>query len=294
MTAFIRLIRPADWIKNTFVFAALVFGNKLADVHALMLSIAAFFAFSFTASAGYIFNDILDRERDRHHPKKQHRPIASGRITPQTGLVVLAVLLVVAALITLGVLNRKFAVILGGYLVLTVLYSILLKHRILLDVIIIAVLFVLRAVAGAFAIDVKVSPWLLVCTFMLCLFLGFGKRRCEIAAIAHADGDIRHHRRVLDRYTPDLLNQLLSTSGGIAIVTFLLYTLDPSPLPEHKHRLLYTLPLVVYGIYRYAMLVELGRASGPTELILTDAPFLATVLLWGCCALVALYYGPMM
>src|SRR5205085_2411530 len=149
----------------------------------------------------------------------------------------------------------------------------------------IALLFVLRAVAGAVAIDVPISEWLLVCTFMLCLFLGFGKRRCEVAAMNAAENG-RRSRRVLDRYTPDLLNHLLSTSGGIAIITFLLYTLDSTtPSFVNKHRLLYTLPLVVYGIYRYAMLIESGQATGPTELIIKDAPFLGTVIIWAALAL---------
>lgn len=290
MRAYIRLIRPADWIKNTFVFAALIFGNKLADKHALLLSLAAFIAFSFTASAGYVFNDIQDRERDRHHPRKKNRPIASGEITPASGRILIAVLLVAATLIALQ-LPKGFGLILLGYLVLTLTYSVTLKHRVLLDVIVIAVLFVLRALAGALAIDVEASPWLLVCTFMLCLFLGFGKRRCEIAAIANAEGDVRNHRRVLNLYTPDLLNQLLSTSGGIAIVTFLLYTLDSTRnTPVNKHRLLYTLPLVVYGIYRYAMLIESGQATGPTELIVKDIPFLSTLILWVIMALMILYW----
>lgn len=291
MPAYIRLIRPADWIKNSFVFAALVFGNKLSDTHALFLSIAAFIAFSFTASAGYVFNDIQDRERDRHHPKKKNRPIASGQITPAAGLSIVALLLATAAAISVFLLPRYFGLVLLGYLVLTLTYSITLKHRVLLDVIVIAVLFVLRAVAGAVAIQVEVSPWLLVCTFMLCLFLGFGKRRCEIAAISNAEGDVKHHRRVLAHYTPDLLNHLLSTSGGIAIMTFLLYTLDSTrKTPANKHLLVYTLPLVVYGIYRYAMLIESGQASGPTDLIIKDVPFLSTLFLWVVMALVILYW----
>lgn len=298
MHAYLRLIRPADWIKNCFVFAALVFGNQLSNTHALLLSVAAFFAFSFTASAGYVFNDILDRERDRHHPRKCRRPIASGEVTPQTASVLVVVLLAIAATLVFTVLPRSFGAVLLGYLVLTLTYSIVLKHQMILDVIVIAVLFVLRAVGGAVAIQVEVSPWLLVCTFMLCMFLGFGKRRCEIAAIANAEGEAKSHRPLLDRYTPDLLNHLLSTSGGIAIVTFLLYTLDtstPSSMsPVHKHRLMYTLPLVVYGIYRYAMIIESGKATGPTELIIKDAPFLATVILWALIAMAMLYWriGP--
>ncbi|MBI4581697.1 MAG: decaprenyl-phosphate phosphoribosyltransferase, partial [Planctomycetes bacterium] len=154
-----------------------------------------------------------------------------------------------------------------------------------------ATLFVLRALGGAVAIEVAASPWLLICTFMLCLFLGFGKRRCEIAAIGDADA-IREHRPTLVRYTPHLLTHLLSTSGGMAIITFLLYTLDTtwrSPFEARKAHLIYTLPLVVYGIYRYAMLIELGKAIGPTDLMIKDPPFLAAIVLWVVLAALILY-----
>ncbi|HOB74094.1 MAG TPA: decaprenyl-phosphate phosphoribosyltransferase [Phycisphaerae bacterium] len=284
MWAYIQLLRPAQWIKNTFVFAALIFGAKLGDWHAIALATGAFVAFCLTSSAGYIFNDILDRERDRLHPVKRNRPIASGLIPlPAAGGVGLALLLA-AAIVSIR-LPPAFMMALCTYLALTVLYSLFLKHRMLLDVITIALLFVIRAVAGAVAINVAYSDWLLVCTFMLCLFLGFGKRRCEIAMLANGEA-IHGHRRTLDRYSPDLLNQLLSTSGGIAIITFLLYTLWPdayvgSPFgAQSRHDLLYTLPLVVYGIYRYAMLIESGKATGPTDLIIKDPPFLVSIALW--------------
>lgn len=292
MRAYLRLIRPADWIKNTFVFAALVFGAKVTDPDAVKLSLAAFIAFCMASSTAYVFNDLLDRERDRHHPIKKNRPLASGQVSPVEAVVLIVALLGVAAAISLGLLPRQFVFVVGMYLALNLAYSTFLKHRMLLDVITIAILFVLRAIAGAVAIGVPISEWLLICTFMLCLFLGFGKRRCEIATISESGGGTEHHRPTLVRYTPDLLNHLLSTSAGIAIVTFLLYTLDPrssSVFMKEKHRLMYTLPLVVYGIYRYAMLVELGKASGPTDLIIKDKPFLATVVLWGVCAVVILY-----
>lgn len=282
MWTYVRLLRPAQWIKNLFVFAALVFGNKLGDWRAMAFALAAFVAFCLASSAGYVLNDIIDRERDRLHPVKRHRPIASGAIPlPAAGGVGLVLLL--AAAIVSTRLPPAFLVSLCTYLALTVTYSIFLKHQMLLDVITIALLFVVRAVAGAVAIDVEYSDWLLVCTFMLCLFLGFGKRRCEIAMLGNGKA-LHEHRRTLDRYSPDLLNQLLSTSGGTAIITFLLYTLWPdvnSPFGEqNRHNLLYTLPLVVYGIYRYAMLIESGKATGPTDLIIKDPPFLVAIGLW--------------
>ena len=292
MLSYLRVLRPADWIKNVFVFAALVFGDRVRDPRALRLSLAAFAAFCLAASAGYIINDILDRDRDRLHPTKKNRPIACGAISLTTAAA-LAGLLLAGAVAVCGLLPREFWCVLATYCCLTVSYSLLLKDRAILDVLIIAVLFVLRAFGGACAINVPFSHWLLVCTFMLCLFLGFGKRRCEIVMIAN-EQDMRRHRPTLIRYTPDLLTHLLSTSAGIAIITFLLYTLDtasPSPFGARKQALVYTLPLVVYGVFRYAMLSELGKATGPTDLILRDRPFLATILLWMAAAAAILYLG---
>jgi 4-hydroxybenzoate polyprenyltransferase len=293
MLAYLRLVRPAEWTKNVFVFAALVFGGKLGDWHAIRLSLAGFVAFCMASSAGYVFNDVLDRDRDRLHPMKRNRPIASGAISITEACVVFVALLT-AAIVIASRLPASFSATLYVYLILTVTYSLVLKHRMLLDVITIAVLFVIRAVAGACAIGILYSPWLLVCTFMLCLFLGFGKRRCEIAMLGGSEA-LHTHRKHLDRYTPDLLNQLLSTSGGLAIITFLLYTLAPeglgvpSPFGQSRHNLVYTLPLVVYGIYRYALLIESGKATGPTDLIIKDPPFLAAIGLWVVAAGCILY-----
>jgi len=291
MLKYIRTLRPADWIKNLFVFAALAFGGKLTDLEAARLALLAFVAFCLTASAGYILNDAIDRERDRLHPTKRNRPIASGAVGIPAAAVLFVVLLVAAASLSYVCLPPAFWGVLGAYFILTVAYSLYLKRRMLLDVLLIAVLFVLRALGGACAIDVRVSHWLLICTFMLCVFLGFGKRRCEITMIANEE-DIRKHRPLLVRYTPDLLNHLLSTSAGIAIVTFLLYTLDTttlSPFGAKKQNLVFTLPLVVYGIFRYAMLSELGTATGPTEMVLRDRAFLATIVIWAATTAAMLY-----
>lgn len=282
MWAYVRLLRPAQWIKNIFVFAALVFGNKLGDPHAVASALIGFVAFCLASSAGYVFNDILDRDRDLLHPVKRNRPVASGAI-PVASAGALALGLLLAAGVVSIRLPPPFIVSLCIYVVLTITYSLYFKHQMLLDVIAIALLFVIRAVAGALAIDVPYSPWLLVCTFMLCMFLAFGKRRCEIAMLGNGEG-LLEHRKTLERYSPDLLNQLLSTSGGIAVITFLLYTLWPdvsSPFGEEsRQNLLYTLPLVVYGIFRYALLIESGKATGPTDLIIKDRPFLISIALW--------------
>jgi decaprenyl-phosphate phosphoribosyltransferase len=279
---YVRLLRPPQWVKNVFVFAALVFGYgaKRGDPHVIAQAVWAFLAFCLASSAGYAFNDVLDRDRDRHHPTKRNRPVASGAISVSAALAVSAMAATGAMLISVLLLPRLFWVTIVGYWVLTAVYSFALKQLLILDVIAISVLFVIRALAGALAVQVGVSPWLIVCTFMLCLFLGFGKRRCELVVIGNAEtaGD---HRSTLKGYTIDLLNHLLSTSGGMAIITFLLYTMDTtSASPFPRHYLLYTIPLVVYGIWRYAMLIETGKLTGPTDVVINDRPFLVTVLLW--------------
>lgn len=291
---YLQLLRPAQWIKNLFVFAALLFGNAfgkaIGRLSAIELSLLAFVVFCLASSAGYIFNDILDRHRDRLHPMKKDRPIASGAVSIPLALVMMVGLVLVAMGISF-LLPPWFWPTVAAYLVLSVAYTLFLKHRMILDVVIIAILFVLRAIGGAAAIQVEASPWLLICTFMLCLFLGFGKRRCEIAVIGDLEA-IREHRPILVRYTPHLLTHMLSTSGGMAIITFLLYTLDTShrsPFESKKHHLVYTLPLVVYGIYRYAMLIEMGKAIGPSDLVIKDPPFLVAIVLWAIVAGVILF-----
>jgi 4-hydroxybenzoate polyprenyltransferase len=292
MWAYIQLVRPKQWIKNIFVLAALVFSNSLHDAEKVRLSLLAFVAFCMVSSAGYVFNDILDRERDRLHPGKKNRPIARGEIGVfQAGMLSIG-LAAGAGLLSGLLLPEVFGLTIALYLLLVIFYSTVLKHRMLLDVIVIAILFVMRALGGALAIEVEVSSWLLICTFMLCLFLGFGKRRCEVVRLGNSN-NMHEHRKTLPGYTTELLNHLLSTSGGIAILTFLLYTRDTSyeaAFPNKAH-LVYTLPMVVYGVFRYAMLIEMGKATGPTDLIVNDRPFMINLVLWTLATVVILYGG---
>ena len=295
---YLHLIRPAQWIKNVIVFAGPAAGLKLFTAHGLTRTLLTFAAFCLAASAGYIVNDILDRRADRSHPTKRFRPIAAGRIGIGSAAGLAAILWVLAIGMAISLLPRGVTLVLCLYVVLTLSYSSFLKERIILDVILIAIGFVLRALAGALAVNVPASEWLIVCVFTLCLFMGFGKRRCEIAMIGDAT-EIGHHRRTLVRYTPDLLNHLITVSAGIAVITFLLYTLDAggahaSVFP--KQHLFYTLPLVIYGVFRFAMLTELGLYTGPTEIVLKDKAMLLTIILWTLCALVVAYqtelFGP--
>jgi decaprenyl-phosphate phosphoribosyltransferase len=287
LKAVIQLTRPAQWVKNVFVFGALVFGARRSDPHAILLSCGAFGIFCLLSGAVYALNDMLDYREDALHPTKRHRPVASGRLSPATAGII-SIFLTIVGLIAALQYPRGFAVTACLYLVLNLAYSLRLKHQVLLDVIIIAIGFVLRALAGAQAIEVEVSAWLVVCTFTLCLFLGFGKRRCEIATLDNGH-DAKAHRPTLEHYTPELLTHLLSVTGGIAVMTFLLYTLDPStPSP---HSLVFTTPLVFYAIFRYASVIELGQRTGPTDVLIKDRPFLLTAIAWTLITLGLIFYG---
>lgn len=293
MLAYLQLLRPTHWVKNLFVLAPLIFSLQLTNLTLLPRVLAAFALFSLTASALYILNDILDRHRDAQHPRKCLRPIPSGRVRVPTAIALAAGLLLFSLTTALWV-KHWLALFLVAYLLLQMLYSFWFKHHALLDVLCIAIGFVLRAMAGAEVADLTVSPWLIICTFTLCLFLGFSKRRMELGMLTAAPeiSNLGITRKSLLQYTPDLLNQLTSVSAGIAIMAFLLYTLDSSPRypsPFDRHLLLYTVPLVVYGVFRFGMLAERGQYDGPTELLLHDRPFQLTVLIWTVLAIGIIY-----
>jgi len=273
----VQLVRPAQWVKNVFVFAALGFSDARYRPEAFLLAVLAFVAFSLLSGSVYAFNDLRDRREDALHPTKRHRPVARGDIPPAAAGVVSALLALAGMLLSLYLPNG-FALTAAIYLGLNLFYSLGAKRLVLLDVLIVAIGFVLRALAGAQALEVEVSAWLVICTFTLCLFLGFGKRRCELA-MADSPAHAAHTRATLARYTPDLLNQLLATTGGIAVITFLLYTLDPHTAREFRP-LIFTTPLVFYAIFRYAMLIERGQHPGPTDILINDRPFLVTAVLW--------------
>ena len=286
MLSYVKLARPKQWTKNLVVLAGPMFGQTFSPEAALN-TLIIFVAFCLVSSASYSINDLMDRKADALHPTKRTRPIASGAISP-TGAIIFALLAVAGSLsLSITFLPVLCPVILVAYLVEVQAYSLALKRQVILDVILIAIGFVLRASAGAAAVNVRISPWLLVCTFTVALFLGFGKRRCELAAFHKAGGDGSKHRPVLSQYTPELINQLNSVSGGVAVVTFLLYTMTPDSGVHAPHfpkqHLLYSVPLVVYGIFRYAMVTESGKYEGPAEILLKDRPILVVAFLWFLC-----------
>lgn len=307
---YLRLLRPSQWIKNLFVFAGLVFGRKLSGPEAgenILLTLIGFVCLCLVSSAVYVVNDIHDREEDKLHPRKRTRPIAAGQVTVAAATVLTLVLLIFG----LGgswVLDPGFGLVVTAYLVLQTLYTFGFKHAVILDVISIGLGFVLRAVSGAVLVHVAISPWLVLCTFTLCLFMGFSKRRCELNALAGQNaGGAGKHRKTLAIYTPDLLNHMTTVTAGIAIVSFLLYTIDARTIAEFgaaagervelaktlgrfgSQCLLYTIPIVVYAVFRFAVLVEHGEVDGPTDVVVRDRPFQIAILLWTVAAMVIVY-----
>ena len=290
---YLQLLRPRQWSKNVFLFAGVVFGRKLDDRWSVLAAVLGFVCFSLLSSAVYIVNDIHDRAEDRLHPRKCKRPIASGQIGVSAALGLALVALVVG----LGgswLLDTGFFVVGLIYVALQAAYTFALKHVVLVDIICIGLGFVLRAIAGAVVVDVAISHWLVICTFTLCLFMGFSKRRCELTTLAeNRAGDAGRHRRTLSLYTPDLLNHFTTLTAGIAVVSFMLYATDDRTVNEFQtNYLVYTLPLVVYAIFRFAYLVEHGLIDGPTDVVLRDRSFQAAIALWSIAAVIIVYKGP--
>jgi len=271
-------MRPAHWVKNLIVFAALVFAQVYMMPEKILLAVLAFLAFNFGTSAVYLINDIFDRENDKKHPLKSKRPIATGDVSVSTA-VSAAIILIAAALLLAFYLNIPTVITLAVYICLNILYSMFLKHLVILDVMTIAAGFVLRAVAGGFAIEVPISAWLLVCTTLLALFLGFGKRRHELTLLSENATD---HRKSLEQYSTPFLDQMISVVTASTVVAYAFYTLSPEVVEKFgTHWLSLSIPFVLYGIFRYLYLIFHKEMGGsPTRLLLTDPPLLICVILW--------------
>jgi len=283
---YLQVMRPLHWTKNMFVFAALVFGHKLNEPSAIGRAVVGFFCFCLAASAVYILNDIIDRPRDRLHPEKSKRPIASGELKFGSA-VILSALCAAAGIVASFVLSPTFAVVILIYVVLMVFYSVLLRRVMILDCVVIAIGFCLRAIAGAIVVGVFISPWLIICTFALCLFLAFGKRRSEIALLQE---DSELFRITLSGYTPELLAHMIDVTSGLAVVCFLLYSMDDRTLQTFgNNNLVYTTPLVLYCIFRFSLLIQTGKYMGPVQLIFHDLPFQIGVILWVMASVVIVY-----
>lgn len=284
---FLQIMRPHHWIKNILVFAALVFGQKLCVPSAIAAAVGAFLCFCLASSAVYIFNDIVDRGADKLHPEKSKRPIAAGAVSVSSATV-MSIVCAGAAIAGAFVLSRYLAIIIILYIALMILYSLLLKRGMILDCVAISIGFCLRAIAGAVVVEVFISPWLIICTFALCLFLAFSKRRCEIAQLReHSES----FRRTLGDYTPELLAHMVNVTSGLAIACFLLYAMDSATVDRFGTvNLVYTTPLVLYCVFRLSALTQQGRFSGPVQLILSDTPFQIGFVLWVLACIGIIYF----
>ena len=284
----VRLMRPRQWTKNLAVFAAVLFSGNLFDPQLLGITVLSFVSFCLVSSSLYALNDVLDAENDRQHPVKLDRPVASGRMSKATALGVSAILLVCG--VALGVMvGTAFLATVGAYVVLMLLYTSFLKHAVIVDMLAIAAGFVLRAVAGAVAISVPVSPWLILCTGLLALFLAAAKRRHELVLLRESSAG---HRPVLSEYSAELLDSFMVTLSAATITSYALYTFFEGRAPNHLMML--TIPFVIYGVLRYQLLVlSKGGGGRPEDVLLGDGPILTDIVLWVLSAVVVLYVAPL-
>lgn len=289
LKALIQSMRLRQWPKNAFVLAALVFDRQLSLSHftPLIRSLAAMALFCLVSSSVYLINDILDVQADRNHPVKKNRPIASGRL-PIAVAVIAAALMVVLSIPLAYLLSPALGLILLGYFLLNLAYSNWLKHIPLIDVLVIAAGFVLRVGGGVVVISVqRFSPWLYVCTTLLALYIGFGKRRAELTLL---NENANSHRRVLEGYNLPFLDQLITIVSSTTILAYSLYTFSAVNLPDN-HTMMLTIPFVIYGIFRYLYLVQVKQEGGaPEEMLLTDRPLQIDIALWGLTILALFYF----
>lgn len=281
----LRTCRPEQWIKNIFVLAPVVFSLRFTHLDSLFRSLLAAGCFCLISSAVYVFNDLVDADADRQHPRKRTRPIAAGRISSAWAVGLIGSLSATAALIGLLVFSAEFMALAGAYVALSVSYCVWLKHKVILDVMSIALGFVLRLLVGCVAVAVDASPWMLVCGFSLALVLGFGKRRVEIA-----QGVTHKYRRALEAYSPPILDTFLAISTAVCLLSYMLYTVAAETLRRHQtDKLIYTTPLVAYPLFRYVLKTRVGSGGdGPTEILTSDWIFWTAGLLWLLLAVVIL------
>ncbi len=289
LTALLKTMRPRQWSKNIFIFAALVFDKQLFHVSAFLHTLAGFFLFCLVSSSVYIFNDIVDIEADRQHPAKKNRPLPSGQLSVHAAWIA-GVALVAVTLILGFLMDPEFDLVLAAYFLLNLAYSRWLKHIPILDVLVLAAGFVLRVEGGVSLIDVqRFSPWLYVVMTLLALYLGFGKRRAELALLSDDAGS---HRKVLEGYTIPLLDQYIMIVSGTTIVAYSLYTFSAPNVPAN-HSMMLTIPFVMYAIFRYLYLIEVEKSGGePEEILLTDRPFQVSLFLWAIAVLAVFYLSP--
>lgn len=273
-----RLLRPRQWVKNSFVLTGMLFANAWRDPHLVTRVLWTTIAFSLAASGVYIINDLIDRPQDLNHPRKKNRPLAAGKVSVPVAITIL-ILLLAASFVLGAMVSRAVVIILLIYVLVNIAYSIHLKHVVILDVFIIASGFMLRILAGTVGVGIAPSQWLLLCGLMMALFLGFAKRRAEIYALSD-EGPT--HRRVLGHYQPVLLDNMIVVTATCVILTYSLYTMSPATIQvHHTESLIYTVPFVIYGIFRYIYSLHRQSAGGdPALQIFRDPHLLAAIVGW--------------
>jgi 4-hydroxybenzoate polyprenyltransferase len=283
-------VRPEQWTKNLLVLAGVVFGGRLMEPLAVASAVAAFGVFCALSGAIYLFNDVADREADQNHPLKRERPIASGQLSPSTA-VTAGIVLATAGTSVAFAIGTQFGLIAATYVAALLLYSLALKHVVIVDVLTIAAGFVLRAIGGAVAVAVPIGHWLLVCTTLLALFLALSKRRHELMLLAEGATD---HRRILEEYSPYLLDQMIGVVTSSTLIAYTVYATSADTAARlGTGKLGLTIPFVLYGIFRYLYLVHQRRGGGsPAAMLLTDRPLLGCVALWAA-SVIALLYTPL-
>ena len=283
----IGCLRVRQWTKNILVFSALIFSQHANNVPYVVQSLVAFFLFSFTASAGYIFNDIIDSVNDREHPLKKTRPISSGRVSIRTAWAFFLILMV--SMLTLSFwLDIEFGLVLLIYVILQILYSLSLKHIVILDVFVVSLGFLFRVIAGAVVIDVEISRWILVCTMLLALFLILSKRRHELTLL---EENADTHRSILKEYSPYLLDQMIGIVTSATLVAYMIYTLSDETVAKFGSNMVLTVPFVLYGIFRYLYLIHKKNAGGqPEEILLSDIPLQVDIAIYGIVAVLVIYF----
>lgn len=284
----LKSFRPRHWTKNLFIFAGIIFSKNLFNIEYLMKVTLAFIIFSGVTGCGYIINDLKDIERDKLHSKKARRPIASGKLSFSSALIAVSILLPLFLFFSF-LLGEKFFLATLSYILLDIIYTFFLKNIIILDILSLSFFFLLRVLAGTWVINVETSPWLLICTILISLFLGLGKRRHEAITLEKAE----EHRASLKVYSIPFIDQMIAITTSSTLIAYIIYTLSEETARKFGTRNLFlTLPFVMYGIFRYLHLIYTKNLGGnPEEAILSDIPFLLSILLWGITVIIIIYGG---
>lgn len=281
-------MRPHQWTKNGFIFLPLIFAQKIFHLPSVLKCLEAVAIFCLLASATYLINDIVDLNADRRHPVKRYRPLAAGLISPRVAKATAALLLFSSLLWGLFI-GTDFFLVLIIYLGIQLAYNYVLKGKVILDIFCVSSGFFLRVVAGAVAIHVLISHWLIICTISISMFLSLAKRRNELMLLGQADAE--NHRKVLSEYSPYLLDQMIGVITATTLLSYMLYCISPQTIAKfHTEHLIYTFPFVLYGIFRYLYLIhKKDQGASPEKVLLTDLPLLVSVILWGFCCIFIIY-----